>query len=125
MLKRNLFSRLKRKSLKRTPLKRKKKTVDQEKIDKMKEFFLSVWSKRTHYCNVCGKGLGNEPHTYNFHHIVAKQRQKNYSIDITYDEKNIFIVCLDCHSVIESGIGPLSLTLVKDKLLREYEKYRC
>lgn len=94
MLKRNLFSRLKRKSLKRTPLKRNKKVVDHEEIDKMQAFFLSIWSKSPHYCVICGAYLGSEPRSYHFDHKIEKQSHP----ELKYEEKNIELLCLDCHS---------------------------
>lgn len=110
--------------LKRSPLKKKPKIIDQEKIDKMKAFFMGIWGKRPHHCTVCGTGLGNEARTYHFHHIVAKQHQKHYNIDITYDESNIIIVCLDCHGGLENGIETPSVKIIKSGLLAKYESHR-
>jgi hypothetical protein len=130
MLKKSPFNSLKKSYLKKVPFKKKKKTAEEfhEKvvaIEKMRSFFLSVWKKRSiHICVVCGKGLGSEPLSYMFHHVVAKQRQKDYSIDITYDEKNIVLVDLDCHNVIENGRLTPFLKTLKDELEEYYEHYR-
>lgn len=129
MLKKSPFSCLKRSSLKKTPFKKKKNTADEfhEKvvaIEKMRTFFMSIWRNCPHYCTVCGKGLGSEPLSYMFHHVVPKQRQKNYSIDITYDENNTIIVCLDCHSVIEGGNETPAIKRLKSDLLKYYDEHR-
>lgn len=127
MLKR---SPLKRGFLKKTPFKKHKITKEeiiqrQEDINKMREFFFHLWNKRPHYCTICGAWLGNEPLSYHFHHVIPKQRQKNYDIDITYDEKNIIFVCLDCHSGIENyGISTPSLDKLETDLLNNYNSYR-
>lgn len=124
MLKRT-FSKLKRSSLKKSPIKKKPKIVDQEEIDKMRNFFLSIWRKRSHCCTICGVWLGSEPRSYHFHHVIPKQRQKNYDVDITYDEKNIIFVCLDCHSGIETyGITSPSLDKLGTDLLSYYKNFR-
>lgn len=121
---------LKRKPLKRTPFKKKKLSKEkikerEEEINKMREFFLSLWKKLPHYCIICGAWLGTEPRSYNFHHVIPKQCQKNYKIDITYDEKNIIFVCLNCHSGIENyGITTASLHTLKTNLLDDYEDNR-
>ena len=124
MLKKSPFNRLKRKSLKRVPLKKHRKQVDHEEVAKMRAFFLSIWERNSHYCTVCGKGLGSEPFSYHFHHVIPKQRQKIYDIDITYDEKNIVLVCLDCHSMIEMGSDPSCIRTIKSNLSDYYEKHR-
>lgn len=128
MLKRTPFNCLKKSSLKKTPFKKKNKTEDEihEKlvaIEKMRSFFMQIWKKRPHYCIVCGKGLGSEPLSYMFHHVVPKQRQKDYSIDITYDERNIVLVDLDCHAILENGrLTPFIKTL-KAELEEYYDEH--
>ena len=129
MLKKSPFKCLKKSSLKKTPFKKYKKTADeislnQQKIDKMRDFFLSVWKKRPHYCTVCGRWLGTEPLSYNFHHVIPKNQQKTYSIDITYDEKNIVLVDLDCHGVLENGRLTPFLEILKTELEEYYNHHR-
>lgn len=119
-----MFGRLRTIRLKKSPFKRKHHHVHTEEIVKLRDFFLSLWKKRPHYCIVCGAYLGTEPHSYNFHHIIGKRFQSEYSIDITYNEKNIILVCLDCHSSIENGFLPPSLQKLKTELLRIYSAFR-
>jgi len=102
MLKRSLFSRFKRKPLKWTPLKKKGKVVDQESIDKMKDLFLLIWSKRPHYCVICGAYLGSEPRSYMFDHKIEKQSHP----ELTYEEKNIELLDLACHDLKTRGFYP-------------------
>lgn len=93
MLKRLIFSKLKRKPLKRTSLNRYKKIADHEEIEKMQAFFLSIWKSRSHYCVICGAYLGSEPHSYNFDHLLEKQSHP----ELKYEKRNIELLCLDCH----------------------------
>lgn len=123
MLKRTFFTK-KKLSLKRSFIKKKPKPVDEEAIKRMREFFLAIWRNRVHLCSVCGASLGGEPRTYHFHHVIAKQRQRDYTIDITYDEKNIVLVCLDCHANIENGFLPPDLREKKTELTEYYDQYR-
>ena len=102
MLKRSLLSRLKRKPLKRAPLKKKGKVVDQESIDKMKDFFLSVWRSRPHLCTICGAYLGSEPRSYMFDHVIEKQSHP----ELKYEENNIALLCLSCHDLKTRGFYP-------------------
>jgi len=102
MLKRSLFSRFKRKPLKRALLKKKFKPSDIEEAKKMTAFFMSIWSKRSPICNICGVYLGSEPRSYHFDHIIEKQSHP----ELKYEEKNIALLCIDCHSSKSMGFYP-------------------
>ena len=106
-----MFSRLRRTPLKKTPLKKKKKEVDHQKIDEMKAFFLQIWGKRPHYCVICGAGLGNEPHSYNFDHVLEKSKYPH----LKYEEKNLELLCLECHDCKSRGIFPASYAVIIEK----------
>ena len=123
MLRKTLFKR-KKPLLKKSFLKKKVREIDSEAIEKMRNFFFALWNVRPHYCFICGTSLGREPRTYNFHHVIPKQKQKNYTIDITYDEKNIILVCLDCHTNIENGFLPTSLLEKKNALFEYYNEWK-
>ena len=58
-----------------------------------KQLFKSVWFKRKHQCEVCGKALGNIPKTFYFAHILSKGAYPRYK----FLEKNIALLCRDCH----------------------------
>lgn len=90
----------------RTPLqksiiKKKEKNKDEtiNYLLKRNEFFESIWKKRKHYCEECGKFLGNTAFSYHFHHLMPKAKYK----DLEFEEKNIMILDLECHSKIENG----------------------
>lgn len=75
-------------------IKIKKKEVNIEEIDKMWNFFYSIWRKRkNHKCEMCGKWLGNEPLSYMFDHILEKSKYP----ELKYEEDNIAYLCLLCH----------------------------
>ena len=95
---------LKRSFLKKSPFKRKKKVVDQEEIEKMRAFFLSIWSKRPHYCSICGAYLGSEPRTYHFEHLIEKQSHP----ELKYEERNVELLDLGCHDMKTRGFYPES-----------------
>jgi len=49
---------------------------------------------REHKCEVCGKPLGKEPLTIYFDHLLEKEMHE----ELRYEEKNLILVCFDCHS---------------------------
>lgn len=108
MLKRTLFSKLKKSSLKKVPFKKKPKVIDQEEIDKMRAFFLSIWSQRPHYCTICGAWLGYEPQSYHFDHILEKSKYP----ELKHEEHNISLLCLSCHDCKSRGIIPASYAMI-------------
>ena len=60
----------------------------------MREFFLSIWKKKLHRCENCDAHLGSEPLSYMFDHVLEKSKYP----DLRYEEENICMLCLDCHS---------------------------
>ena len=99
----------------RKGVKRTKKPIDEESLNKMRDFFLSIWSRKLHYCESCKKWLGNEPLSYMFDHLLEKA---NYP-ELKYEEDNIMLVCLDCHTNKGNGfpsdITKLKIQKVKDQ----------
>lgn len=79
-------------------LKRTRKPIDQESLNKMRDFFLSIWAKRVHYSDVSGTYLGKEPLTVFFHHVLPKEKYPN----LKYEEYNIVLLTLDEHTNVES-----------------------
>ena len=62
-------------------------------------FFASIWTKRPHWCECCGRWLGTEPRTYMFDHILEKETYP----ELKFEEENIALVCLTCHSQKSNG----------------------
>jgi 5-methylcytosine-specific restriction endonuclease McrA len=61
--------------------------------NEMNEFFLEIWKKRHHKCEVCKTYLGNEPRTYMFDHVLEKSKYP----ELKFKEQNIMLMCLECH----------------------------
>jgi hypothetical protein len=59
-----------------------------------REMFLAIWKKRPHRCENCDAYLGSEPLSYMFDHVLEKSKYP----DLRYEEENICMLCLDCHS---------------------------
>jgi hypothetical protein len=78
----------------------KSEVVGPEKKKARNDFFMSIWTKRPHVCQHCGKKLGNEPRTYMFDHLLEKQKYKT----LEFEEENIWLVCLECHDEKSRGI---------------------
>ena len=81
-------------------LKRTRKPIDQESLNKMRDFFLSIWAKRAHYSDVSGTYLGKEPLSVFFHHVMPKKTYPN----LAYEEYNIVLLTLDEHTNVESDM---------------------
>lgn len=91
-----------RKAIKKISKKQKEVRVLKQKIlEQDLLFYASVWDNRpyNHFCYECGAGIA-EPHNYNFHHILAKAVYPQFR----YTEENIVILCLGCHSKVETMI---------------------
>ena len=119
-----MLNKFRKTPLKRTFFKKTPKKKSNAEVDKMREFFMSIWKKRHHYCFICGVSLGTEPRSYHFHHVIGKRHQCDYNVDISYDENNIILVCLDCHTNVENGYEPLSVKSMKSKLLDSYSEHK-
>lgn len=93
--------------LKRTPLKKvsdKKKQEDpqisKDRQDKDMEFYQKVWEKRGAKCEACGAPIFySQVQPVNCDHLIAKSTHP----ELRYEEENLFICCLQCHSSKESG----------------------
>ena len=81
--------------------KKKKEQAEEKKVTAMdKEFYLERWVSAPHKCEECGKGLGREPLTIFFHHLLEK---RNYP-EFRYIPENIMILCPDHHAQAETDI---------------------
>lgn len=69
---------------------------------KMKMFFLLIWSEldsKSRVCTSCGKPLGNKISTSFFDHLLEKSVNK----DIRFCRDNIYLVCGNCHKKKTEG----------------------
>ena len=69
-------------------------------------FYKGIWNTRKHYCENCGKFLGNNFRNlkgnvilYRYAHIIPKSV---YPYLRHYD-KNIMLLCLDCHTKFDQS----------------------
>ena len=67
------------------------------KISELRDLFLQIWKKRSHYSEVSGKWLGQEPLTVFFHHILSKEKYPGACLD----EENIILLTLEEHEQVE------------------------
>ena len=71
---------------------------DMAKLDQ--DFYLEIWHASPHRCQNCNCNLGRTAHNFMFHHLLEK---RNYP-QFRHTQENIMIVCLQCHSQIETNI---------------------
>ena len=88
-----------------------------EKSLLLKEFFLSIWKKRTHKSEVSGDYLGKEPMSTYFHHILAKEKYPEACLD----EENIILLTLEEHSNVENDM--YRYDEINDRRISLKEKY--
>jgi 5-methylcytosine-specific restriction endonuclease McrA len=92
--------------MKRTPLKRggrlrpgtAKKKSGLELINFFTRFWLDTPSGDRE-CQSCGKKLNEPPRTYYFDHLIEKSKRP----DLAMEKDNIFLCCLECHSLKTNG----------------------
>lgn len=92
--------------------KRVKSDEEIRQISEMKEFFLQIWSRRSHHSEVSGRWLGKEPLTVFFHHILPKEKYTEASLD----EENIVLLTLEEHEQVE-------LDMYRYEEINEQRKY--
>ena len=89
------------------------------KISEMREFFLQIWSKRSHHSEVSGRWLGKDPLTVFFHHILPKEKYPQAALD----EENIVLLTIDEHEQVENDIYRYEKINEQRKyLLNKYQK---
>jgi hypothetical protein len=82
--------------IKKKPVTEEVKAERKSRSEKDWAFYHRIWASRPHVCQVHDgyKFLGNEIKNYFFDHILDKSKHKH----LRYDERNIIIVCGDCHT---------------------------
>ena len=71
-----------------------------ERVIIQRDFFLSIWKKRTHHSEVSGAYLGKEAMSTYFHHILPKEKYPEACLD----EENIILLTLEGHSNVENDM---------------------
>jgi hypothetical protein len=90
-----------------------------EEISEMREFFLLLWKKFSHYSMVSGKYLGSEPLSIFFHHILPKEKYPEARLD----EENIIFLTLDEHSDVENNMYKYpEINTRREILKKKYER---
>jgi hypothetical protein len=80
--------------------KKSKNVQNNERFTEMRDFFISIWKKRSHKSEVSGVYLGKEPMSTYFHHILPKEKYPEACLD----EENIVILSLLEHSNVENDM---------------------
>lgn len=81
-------------SLKKGPLGNKPRKSTGERA-----IFLSIWDERPHYCENCGKPLGDTPKTHFFSH----KKSKGAFPEQRLIKDNIELLCYECHYLWDHG----------------------
>lgn len=93
----NSRSTLKRGSgIRSKPASEEKIKADKEQQEKDWAFYTMIWNKRPHRCSnpECRVSLGNECRTIYNDHILEKSTYPH----LRYEERNIVLVCWNCHA---------------------------
>lgn len=89
--------------------------IKMQQTARMRAFFVSIWMRRRHVCENCGKWLGKEPLSYMFDHLLEKSKYP----ELMYEELNIMFTCLECHDNKTRGklteIVKNRIQIVRDK----------
>jgi hypothetical protein len=89
-----------------------------ERFTEMRDFFLSIWKKRSHKSEVSGVYLGKEPMSTYFHHILPKEKYPEACLD----EENIILLTLEEHSNVENDMYRYEEVNIRRNLLKlKYE----
>jgi len=96
-----------------------KNTSFDDSISEMREFFVRIWNKRPHHSQVSMDYLGKEPLSIFFHHILAKEKYPEASLD----EENIILLTLDEHSNVENDMYKYpEVNRRRELLKKKYER---
>ena len=99
-------------------LKRKKKSVDREAINKRNEFFFEIWKERPHKSEISGDKIYGVILTIYFHHILPKSKYPQAE----FDKENIILITFEEHQKVEQDIYKYEeINKRRIKLLEKYE----
>lgn len=70
-----------------------------EYLKKQFALFEKHWDSKPHYCESCGKWLGNENNLCFHDHLLEKSKRK----DIALNMENLILVCKQCHDLKTNG----------------------
>ncbi len=120
---------------KRTEKQKIKMSLKKDLLVEDQKFYTDIWTKRFFehvphryfykkvsqpICEVCGDPLPDEPNLMNFHHILEK---RNYP-HLRHDERNIAILCPECHNLYETFPDKVPYLVDKRAMLLEEENYK-
>lgn len=86
----------------------------------MNEFFLEIWGEREHFSDISQRFLGDEPFTYNFHHVFPKESYP----DIQFERWNIILVTLLEHENIHNSRFTEKYKEIIKKTEEKYEDWK-
>lgn len=98
-------------------IRKNKKTIDKESIEKRNQLFKLIWRKRPHESEVSGTFIWGEIKSTYFHHILSKSKYPQAE----YDEENIIILTADEHATVEMNIYKYEeINKRREKLKQKY-----
>jgi len=111
-----------------------KMIIKKELLIDDKRFYVEIWTKRFFkknpqvkgtllmkskpICEICSDSLSHEPNLMYFHHILEKRNYPQYR----HEEKNIAIVCPECHNMYETFPDKVPYLVKKKKELINFYK---
>ncbi len=81
---------------------------------RMWELFMEIWNERPHFSEVSGDGLGPEPSTVNFDHLLEKSKYP----EVKYEKWNIALVTWEEHDAKGNGQFPKHNELIAKAMAR-------
>lgn len=105
-----------------TALKRHFKPKEEQSINPMWEFFLSIWNERKHISEVSGEKLPSPPTSLYFHHIILKSFLKRKNLEeFIYDKEDIVLLTPNEHTEIHSDMYKFEkINKQRDYLYKKY-----
>lgn len=76
-----------------------KKEQKKEYLKEQIALFEKHWNSKPHYCESCGKWLGNENNLCFHDHLLEKSNRRDLALNID----NLYLCCFDCHNAKTNG----------------------
>ena len=94
-----------------------KKEAKKVYLEAQFKLFEQHWNSKPHYCESCGKWLGNENLSIFHDHLIEKSKR----IDIALEINNLYLCCADCHSLKTNGFPTEKHKIAIEKAKELYE----
>lgn len=104
-----------------------KKKMEKERDIRNKDnrFYEELWNKRPHVCFECGEPINGALTKKICHHIIEKQEQHKYSVDIRWNEELLVFLHWEEHDQVRTNIDKLpKVKAYTEQMKAKYEQYR-